>query len=64
MAEHKPVLVQPKSWVKSKTLWTSVAGTVTGIGMFVGTGNPEALVTSGFSLVQFFLRLATKQPIE
>jgi hypothetical protein len=64
MQATRTTTVTAKPWWSSKMLWTNAVAMVGGVGTFVMTGNPEALLTSGLGLVNFALRLFTKQPLE
>lgn len=57
-------MINGKPWYQSKTLWINITALVGGIGGYVATQETEPLIVSGLGLINFFLRLTTKQPIE
>ena len=56
--------MEPKPFIKSKTLWVNAAALVAAVGVFVQTGDATALIAAGMAVVNMVLRLITHQPIE
>ncbi len=56
--------IEAKPWWQSKTLWINAAALVSAVGVWITTKDTSALVVAGMSLVNFVLRVLTKQPVE
>ena len=57
-------VVEVKPWYTSKMLWANVVAMVAGVGTYISTGDLSALYAAGLGLVNFLLRLVTRQPLE
>lgn len=55
--------MESKSWYKSKTLWANIVALVGGIGLFVQSGDVNALIVPGLAMLNIVLRVISKQPI-
>ena len=53
-----------KKWYTSKTLWTNIIAIAGGLGAWATTGDSTPLAVSGLGVLNFALRLITKQGIE
>lgn len=58
------VIVEPKQWWQSKTLWTNFAALITAIGIYLSTKDASAVGMALLAIANFVLRLITKQPVE
>ncbi len=56
--------MEAKPWYQSKTLWMNVVALVAAIGVYVQSKDVTALGAALLSILNFVLRLVTKQPLE
>jgi hypothetical protein len=56
--------MEPKPWWQSKTLWINAAALVAAVGTWITTQDTAALVVAGMSMINFILRVITKQPLD
>lgn len=56
--------MESKPWWQSKTLWINIVAVVSAIGVYVQSKDTTALAAAMLGIVNFILRLVTKQPID
>jgi hypothetical protein len=56
--------MEPKPWWQSKTLWINAAALVSAVGVWITTQDTAALVVAGMAMINFILRVITKQPLD
>ena len=49
--------------LKSKTLWVSLAAILTGVGLYMETGDTSAILTAVFGLASFVMRFYTSESL-